>query len=119
MPGGGGIGQILEGSVLASLWVSCMFVPFINNQCGLHGWMGWCGLLVAIDLVMLEISILDYEVGVNLTLSVVLLLNRSSLIPWYIVSSEERSRVIRKGQSREDQAEDQSEDQAAIPPNEP
>jgi type III secretory pathway component EscV len=64
----------------------------VSRQSGLHGWVVWCGLLVAVNLVMLEISILYYDVGVgvNLTLSVVLLLfNRCSLIPWYIVSSEE------------------------------
>lgn len=71
---GGGIGELLGVSLCAALWVVCTSVLFVQST-EWPTWMGLAGFLVAIDLAinLLEMSILDYDVGINLTLSVVLL----------------------------------------------
>lgn len=71
---GGGIGELLGVSLCAALWVTCTSVLFVQSS-EWPTWMGVAGFAVAIDLAinLLEMSILNYDVGVNLTLSVVLL----------------------------------------------
>ena len=71
---GGGIGEILGVSLFAAAFVICVSILFIQSS-KYPSWMGYLGFLVAIDLFLnlLEASILDYNMGVNLTLAVVLL----------------------------------------------
>jgi Domain of unknown function (DUF4386) len=71
---GGGIGEILGVSIFAALWIVCMSVLFIHSNVW-PSWMGYIGILVAADLAanLLEMAILDFDVGANLTISVVLL----------------------------------------------
>ena len=71
---GGGIGELLGVSMFAALWVFCTSILFILSPTW-PSWMGYCGFLVAIDLALnlLEMSILGYDMGINLTLAVVFL----------------------------------------------
>lgn len=71
---GGGIGEVLGVSIFASLWVTCASIMFLKSTVW-PSWMGWVGFLVAIDLAinLLEMSILNLDVGINLTISVVVL----------------------------------------------
>lgn len=71
---GGGIGELLGVSSFAALWVVCTSVLFFQSQ-KWPSWMGVAGFIVAIDLAinLLEMDILNYDMGANLTISVVLL----------------------------------------------
>jgi hypothetical protein len=71
---GGGIGEILGVSMFAALWVVCTSILFIKSP-EWPSWMGWVGFLVAADLALnlLEMAILEIDMGVNLPLAVVLL----------------------------------------------
>jgi hypothetical protein len=71
---GGGIGELLGVSSFAALWVVCTSVLYFQSQ-EWPSWMGVAGIIVAIDLAinLLEMDILNYDVGANLTISVVLL----------------------------------------------
>lgn len=71
---GGGIGELLGVSLFAALWVVCVSLLFVQSP-QWPSWMGYIGFLVAIDLSLnlMEMSILDYDMGINLTLAVVFL----------------------------------------------
>jgi hypothetical protein len=71
---GGGIGEILGVSMFAALWVCCMSVLYLQSH-KYPSWMGWVGFVVAADLAvnLLEMAILGIDMGINLTISVVLL----------------------------------------------
>jgi hypothetical protein len=71
---GGGIGEILGVSLFAALWVVCVSVLFIRSP-EWPSWMGWIGFLVAVDLALnlLEMAILEFDMGINITVAVVLL----------------------------------------------
>lgn len=71
---GGGIGELLGVSSFAALWVVCTSVLFCLSD-EWPTYMGVGGFIVAIDLAinLLEMDILAYDMGPNLTISVVLL----------------------------------------------
>ena len=71
---GGGIGELLGVSLFAASWVVCISILLIQSK-KWPSWLGYLGFLVAIDLALnlLEMSILDIDMGINLTLAVVFL----------------------------------------------